>query len=81
MDLTNQSVALLFMALGQQDISKVLLGPLSPYMTEFLQHLKSSFQIMFKIEAKPCGEECKGGDKVLMSCVGIGLSNLSKTLK
>lgn len=36
---------------------------------------------MFKIETKPCGEELKGGDKVLMTCVGIGFSNLSKTLK
>ncbi|XP_058157789.1 RNA 3'-terminal phosphate cyclase-like protein isoform X2 [Dasypus novemcinctus] len=80
-DSTNQSLALLFMTLGQQDVSKVLLGPLSPYTIEFLRHLKSFFQIMFKIETKPCGEELKGGDKVLMTCVGIGFSNLSKTLK
>nr|KAF6315295.1 RNA terminal phosphate cyclase like 1 [Myotis myotis] len=76
-----QGLALLFMTLGQQDVSKVLLGPLSPYTIEFLRHLKSFFQIMFKIETKPCGEERKGGDKVLMTCVGIGFSNLSKTLK
>eukprot|EP00076_Gallus_gallus_P016368 XP_015135674.1 RNA 3'-terminal phosphate cyclase-like protein isoform X2 [Gallus gallus] len=30
-DSTNQSLALLLMTLGQQDVSKVLLGPLSPY--------------------------------------------------
>ncbi|XP_055469760.1 RNA 3'-terminal phosphate cyclase-like protein isoform X2 [Psammomys obesus] len=80
-DSTNQSLALLLMTLGQQDVSKVLLGPLSPYTIEFLRHLKSFFQVMFKIETKPCGEELKGGDKVLMTCVGIGFSNLSKTLK
>ncbi|KFO34709.1 RNA 3'-terminal phosphate cyclase-like protein [Fukomys damarensis] len=80
-DSTNQSLALLLMTLGQQDVSKVLLGPISPYTIEFLRHLKSFFQIMFKIETKPCGEELKGGDKVLMTCVGIGFSNLSKTLK
>lgn len=51
------------------------------FRIEFLRHLKSFFQIMFKIETKPCGEELKGGDKVLMTCVGIGFSNLSKTLK
>lgn len=79
-DSTNQSLALLLMTLGQQDVSKVLLGPLSPYTIEFLRHLKSFFQIMFKIETKSC-EELKGGDKVLMTCVGIGFSNLSKTLK
>lgn len=80
-DSTNQSLALLLMTLGQQDVSKVLLGPLSPYTIEFLRHLKSFFQVMFKVETKPCGEELKGGDKVLMTCVGIGFSNLSKTLK
>uniref|UniRef100_A0A673VDR9 RNA terminal phosphate cyclase like 1 n=1 Tax=Suricata suricatta TaxID=37032 RepID=A0A673VDR9_SURSU len=80
-DSTNQSLGLLLMTLGQQDVSKVLLGPLSPYTIEFLRHLKSFFQIMFKIETKPCGEELKGGDKVLLTCVGIGFSNLSKTLK
>ncbi len=31
MDSTNQSLALLYMTLGQQDVSKTLLGPLSPY--------------------------------------------------
>uniref|UniRef100_A0ABK0KY87 RNA terminal phosphate cyclase-like 1 n=1 Tax=Rattus norvegicus TaxID=10116 RepID=A0ABK0KY87_RAT len=80
-DSTSQSLVLLLMTLGQQDVSKVLLGPLSPYTIEFLRHLKSFFQVMFKVETKPCGEELKGGDKVLMTCVGIGFSNLSKTLK
>ncbi|XP_028567765.2 RNA 3'-terminal phosphate cyclase-like protein [Podarcis muralis] len=80
-DSTNQSLVLLLMTLGQQDVSKVLLGPLSPYTIEFLRHLRSYFQVMFKIESKPSGEERKGGDKVLMTCVGIGFSNLSKTVK
>uniref|UniRef100_F7A1P3 RNA terminal phosphate cyclase like 1 n=1 Tax=Ornithorhynchus anatinus TaxID=9258 RepID=F7A1P3_ORNAN len=33
-DSTNQSLVLLLMTLGQQDVSKVLLGPLSPYTTD-----------------------------------------------
>uniref|UniRef100_A0A8C2STN5 RNA 3'-terminal phosphate cyclase-like protein n=1 Tax=Coturnix japonica TaxID=93934 RepID=A0A8C2STN5_COTJA len=80
-DSTNQSLALLLMTLGQQDVSKVLLGPLSPYTIEFLRHLRSFFQIMFKIEMKSPEEEHKGGEKVLMTCVGIGFSNLSKTIR
>ncbi|KAM7166147.1 RNA 3'-terminal phosphate cyclase-like protein [Macrochelys suwanniensis] len=80
-DSTNQSLVLLLMTLGQQDVSKVLLGPLSPYTIEFLRHLRSFFQIMFKIETKPSHEELQGGEKVLMTCVGIGFSNLSKTIK
>ncbi|XP_043370678.1 RNA 3'-terminal phosphate cyclase-like protein isoform X3 [Dermochelys coriacea] len=80
-DSTNQSLVLLLMTLGQQDVSKVLLGPLSPYTIEFLRHLRSFFQIMFKIETKPSHEELQGGEKVLMTCVGIGFSNLSKIIK
>lgn len=41
-DSTNQSLALLYMTLGQQDVSKVLLGPLSPYTWVFLSLLVSS---------------------------------------
>ncbi|XP_053558527.1 RNA 3'-terminal phosphate cyclase-like protein [Bombina bombina] len=80
-DSTNQSLALLLMTLGQQDVSKVLLGPLSPYTIEFLRHLRSFFQIMFKIESKTFEDERKGAEKVLLTCVGVGFSNLSKTIK
>uniref|UniRef100_A0A8C5H1T2 RNA 3'-terminal phosphate cyclase-like protein n=2 Tax=Gouania willdenowi TaxID=441366 RepID=A0A8C5H1T2_GOUWI len=81
-DSTNQSLALLLMTLGQQDVSKVLLGPLSPYTIEFLRHIRDFFQIMFKIEVqKPLEDERKGGDKVLLTGVGVGYSNINKTLK
>ncbi|KAK5620593.1 rRNA-processing endoribonuclease [Crenichthys baileyi] len=81
-DSSNQSLALLLMTLGQQDVSKVLLGPLSPYTIEFLRHIRDFFQVMFKIEVqKPLDDERKGGDKVLMTCVGVGYSNISKTVK
>lgn len=80
-DSVNQSLALLYMSLGQQDVSKVLLGPLSPYTIEFLRHLRSFFYVMFKFETKSFEEEQKGGEKVLMTCVGVGFSNLSKTVK
>ncbi|CAL8278016.1 unnamed protein product [Merluccius merluccius] len=81
-DSTNQSLALLFMTLGQQDVSKALLGPLSPYTVEFLRHIRDFFQIMFKMEIKPpLEDERKGGDKVLMTCVGVGFTNISKVIK
>lgn len=49
---------------------------------EFLRHIRDFFQIMFKIETqKPSEDERKGGDKVLMTCVGVGYSNINKTLK
>ncbi|XP_056147204.1 RNA 3'-terminal phosphate cyclase-like protein [Lampris incognitus] len=81
-DSTNQSLALLLMILGPQDVSKVLLGPLSPYTIEFLRHIQDFFQVMFKIETqKPSEDERKGGDKVLMTCVGVGYSNINKAIK
>ncbi|KAJ8260559.1 hypothetical protein COCON_G00162820 [Conger conger] len=81
-DSANQSLSLLYMTLGQQDVSKTLLGPLSPYTIEFLRHIRDFFQIMFKMETQKQAEETqKGGDKVLMTCVGAGYTNLSKTLK
>lgn len=81
-DSTNQSLALLYMTLGQQDVSKTLLGPLSPYTMDFLRHIRDFFQIMFKIETqKPSEDECKGGEKVLMTCVGAGYNNISKSIK
>lgn len=81
-DSTNQSLVLLYMTLGQQDVSKALLGPLSPYTIEFLRHIRDFLQIMFKIETKKRVEdERKGGDKVLMTCVGIGYTNISKSIK
>ncbi|TKS84622.1 RNA 3'-terminal phosphate cyclase-like protein [Collichthys lucidus] len=81
-DSSNQSLALLLMTLGQQDVSKVLLGPLSPYTIEFLRHIRDFFQIMFKIEVQKSSEDSrKGGDKILMTCVGVGYSNINKTIK
>lgn len=76
-DSTNQSLALLLMTLGQQDVSKVLLGPLFPYTIELLRHIRDFFQIMFKIEVQmPLEGGRKGGGKTLMTCVGFGYSNI-----
>lgn len=58
------------------------LPPPCPTRIEFLRHIRDFFQIMFKIEVqKPSEDERKGGDKVLMTCVGVGYSNINKTLK
>lgn len=49
---------------------------------EFLRHIRDFFQIMFKIEVQtPLEDERKGGDKVLMTCVGVGYSNINKSVK
>lgn len=79
-DSTSQAVAILFMALGQKDVSKIVLGPLSEYSVAFLQHLRDFFGITFKLEHYETDDDdgSSGSDKVLLTCVGIGYSNLSK---
>lgn len=80
-DSTHQSLALLYMALGQMDVSKVLLGPLTNYTVQFLRHMRDFFNIMYKIEPQRLhdDEEQTGGDeKYILTCVGVGYSNFSK---
>lgn len=80
-DSTFQSLAALFMCLGQKDVSKFMTGPLSQYTITFLQHLKEFFGITFKLEHfLPPNEDdvIPGADKVLLTCVGIGYTNLNK---
>jgi len=76
-DSSAQGLSLLWMALGENDLSKVTLGPLSPYTIQFLRHLKDILQITFKLD--PLSSSSRTGSKnILATCVGVGFSNLSK---
>ncbi|PVD22972.1 hypothetical protein C0Q70_16232 [Pomacea canaliculata] len=84
-DSSSQSLAVLCMVLGQQDVSKVQTGPLSPYTIQFLRHIRQFLQVMFKVEADKReqmganGQQLKtGGEKLILTCVGAGYSNISK---
>ncbi|KAL5015987.1 hypothetical protein ScPMuIL_005576 [Solemya velum] len=84
-DSSNQSTAALFMVLGQQDVSKVQIGALTPYMIQFLRHIRDFFQIQFKIDQQQQQENDEeneelqlGGEKFLLTCVGVGYTNISK---
>lgn len=78
-DSLNQSMACLFLALGDADVSKLKTGPLSPYTIEFLRHLEDFMQLRMKLETEHSAENLRlGSQKVIMTCVGIGFSNLSK---
>uniref|UniRef100_H2XT24 RNA 3'-terminal phosphate cyclase-like protein n=2 Tax=Ciona intestinalis TaxID=7719 RepID=H2XT24_CIOIN len=82
---SSQYLAALFMALGEQDVGKVLFGPLTPYTIEFLRHIRDFLQVTFKLEAKTySGDQMGqniGSSKVLLTCVGVGFSNMSKTIR
>ena len=49
---------------------------------QFLRHLKEFFGVMFKIQAQQSGDDgSTGGEtKVLLSCVGVGDTNINKTM-
>ncbi|KAJ9585822.1 hypothetical protein L9F63_020524 [Diploptera punctata] len=81
-DSTFQSFAALFMAMSPKDVSKCLLGPLSPYTIQFLRHLRDFFGHTFKLESHKKTEEEEelntGANKVVITCMGIGYLNLSR---
>ena len=50
---------------------------------QFLRHLKEFFGVMFKIQAQQSdGDDgsTSGETKVLLSCVGVGYTNINKTM-
>ncbi|XP_060071040.1 RNA 3'-terminal phosphate cyclase-like protein [Ylistrum balloti] len=84
-DSTNQSLTALFMVLGQQDVSKVQMGTLSQYTIQFLRHIRDFLQVMFKVEPELKKDDDDddlqiGGEKLLLTCVGVGYSNVSKAI-
>lgn len=85
-DSTFQWLTALYMALGQKNISKFLTGPLSDYTIHFLQHLYEFFAMTFKLD-NPKPEDYGGVDeddvlpganKVLLTCIGVGYTNMNK---
>ncbi|KAG0710751.1 RNA 3'-terminal phosphate cyclase-like protein [Chionoecetes opilio] len=87
-DAIAQTLLLLFMALTPTDVSKALLGPLTPYTMHFLRHLKDFFHVTFKIDehkeeriAEDGGDlpqRRTGAAKLLLTCVGVGYTNIGK---
>lgn len=50
---------------------------------QFLRHLKEFFGVMFKIETQQTDDNDSATgreNKVLLSCVGVGYTNINKTM-
>lgn len=71
-DTGSQSIALLLMCLGPEDVSRVRLGKLSQYTIVSLRLFKTAFDVEFRVKAD---EETR---TVLLSCMGCGYRNMAK---
>ena len=86
-DSTNQSLMLLHLGLSKNDVSKLVVGPLSDYTVGFLRHFRDFFGVSFKLETfqgKEIDEEEDlqlGADKVLLTCVGANFKNVGYATK
>jgi RNA 3'-terminal phosphate cyclase-like protein len=71
-DTTAQSLILLWMCLGPEDVARVRVGTLSHYTIESLRLFKKAFGVEFKV--KPDIDS----QTVLLSCLGLGFRNMAK---
>ncbi len=70
-DSSNQPLALVLMALGPEDVSRLRLGTLTEHSIGLLRLLRDFFGVTFQIDSEPDGS-------VLLTCRGVGFKNLSK---
>merc|ERR1712165_217097 len=67
-----QSVALLLMCLGPEDVSRIRVGTLSQYSIVSLRLFKQAFNVEFKVKAD---QESR---TVILSCLGSGYRNMAR---
>ncbi|CAK9780637.1 18S rRNA biogenesis protein [Cutaneotrichosporon oleaginosum] len=87
-DSKHQWLVLLLMVLGKEDVGKCLMGDLTAHTIQFLRDVLLFFGVKFKISPAPApeleeGEErpaTRGTGEVLVSCVGVGYSNVNKAM-
>ena len=84
---------LLHLGLSKNDVSKLVVGPLSDYTVGFLRHFRDFFGVSFKLETfqGKGGDDDEeeeeeedlqlGADKVLLTCVGANFKNVGYATK
>lgn len=78
-DSSAQGLSLFFMAHCESDLSKIQLGPLSPYSVQLLRLMRDMLSITFKLDVEIPSQDLKAGShKVRAACIGVGFSNLNK---
>lgn len=71
-DTLAQSLVLLFMCLGPEDVARIRIGTLSQYTIASLRLFKEAFDVEFKV--RPDNET----KTVLLSCLGTGFRNMAR---
>ena len=71
-DSCHQSMMLLLMCLGPEDVSKIRLGKLNQHTVDNLRLFKNFFGVTFTIKPDPRNQT------VILSCLGTGFKNISK---
>ncbi len=67
-----QSIALLLMCLGPEDVSRIRIGTLSQYSIVSLRLFKKAFDVEFKVRPD------KHTKTVILSCLGSGYRNMAR---
>ncbi|CDF35284.1 unnamed protein product [Chondrus crispus] len=72
-------LAALYCALADSDVSRIRVGRLSEATVQFLRDLKRFFGVVFKVkvDGDADGEGAAEGG-IVLSCVGVGLSNVAR---
>uniref|UniRef100_A0A915BH02 RNA 3'-terminal phosphate cyclase-like protein n=1 Tax=Parascaris univalens TaxID=6257 RepID=A0A915BH02_PARUN len=84
LDTCAQALAVTFMSLGEKDVSRYLFGPLSTYCVHALRNLRRFFEITFKIDEwkktqkEDDNRKVGSENKAILTCIGVGFSNLNK---
>lgn len=73
-DAAHQPLALLLMAFGAQDVSRLRTGPLSPAAVSLLRGLDTFLGVRCHMTTEPAD------GSVLVSCRGVGFSNAAKSV-
>ena len=77
-DSKHQWLVLLLMVLGKEDVGRCLMGDLTAHSVQYLRDLMAFFGVRFKIQPQKAEESSAG--EVIVSCVGVGFSNVNKSM-
>ena len=74
---SDQPLAFLLMCLTPEDVSSVRVGPLTKFAVRSLRLFRDVFGVEMKVEGE---KREKGGNTVVLSCLGTGFTNTSRAV-